>query len=227
MRLDDYPIEQFLRAVLPRHPRAVIAMLLRRTSNATAAAGSHDPLPHQWTDNGFLSGALNGDDLISALRDVRDHASTSGRAALYCPALFWALSSGLDTAARTVIDELLNSGEPAKIHALAPVMTAMPPQLVLSEFDYVVGALERAQAVDAGEARRLANSIASAASAGAKYGVPGSSSPEDVERRDRAAALAQTLPPGSAARELFEMIARDAQQMLDFEEMLDEELITP
>ena len=226
-RLDDYPIEEFLRAVLPRHPRAVIAMLLRRTSNGAAAAGTHDPLPHQWTDSGFLSGVLNGDDLISALRAVRDHAGTSGRAALYCPSLFWALSSGLDTAARTVIDESLNSGEPAKIHALAPVMTAMPPQLVMGEFDYVVDVLERAQAVDAGEARRLANSIAAAASAGAKYGVPGQPSREDLDRRDRAAALAKTLPPGSAARELFEMIASDAQQMLDFEEKLDEELVTP
>ena len=115
--LDDSAVQIVLTQIGTRNPSALVNMLLRRVTRAGQLGPfDYQPLPMKWMGRGIadVSVSERGADLLRRIRDAILSADTWG-ALFVIPELFAAASGGFGELGINVLNEWVDSGDPAKI----------------------------------------------------------------------------------------------------------------
>jgi len=213
--LDNYQVAEALKAVVSVSPWDVLKLLMARIEHAEVAEGDRAnrsrPLPFEWpVDLGFRE----HDDFTLFLRTIRDWIGEkldSWMRQDLGAELFEAVVGAFDSEAIEVLDEALAFGDLEKVRTVGAILKAAPKSLVWSNIDLVARVLRSAERQGKDCMREVRGSLRSAAASGTRMGLPGQPFPQDIEQRDRAAALARQLPSGSVEQQFYRALERDAE----------------
>jgi len=206
--LSEYWTSRFLDHASEVAPREVVQLLLRRASLESESADFR-ALPYRFEAS--FSGFGQVTDRAELLREIRDLSKdASGRVEYWLPALYSAISQDFDKAGQSVLNEWIDAGEPALIAAAANLLASADWHFVLRYPDFVVNLLRRARQAGPECLDTTTAALHRSVETRGGTGIPGEPMPHDVEVRDSATAISQSLLDGSAERAFFEAVAADA-----------------
>ena len=223
--IEDFPINDFLVKASERDAAAVIGLLLKRIARSDNEKLEYRALPILGF-NRRLTGLATSPDQENLLREIRDASLESVWAVeRWTPQLFREVSSGFESAASLkVLDEWINSGDPAMIESAAHLVSGAPPGFVFKHVDFVVNLLERSLEANAGCYRSVTGRLVGCAMFGTRSGTAGQPMPQDVAIRDQATAVASQLDAGSPANRFYASLAESAEKSIGDDLLRDEEL---
>ena len=223
--IEDFPINDFLVKASERDAAAVIGLLLKRIARSDNEKLEYRALPILGF-NRRLTGLATSPDQENLLREIRDASLESVWAVeRWTPQLFREVSSGFESAASLkVLDEWINSGDPAMIESAARLVSGAPPGFVFKHVDFVVNLLERSLEANAGCYRSVTGRLVGCAMFGTRSGTAGQPMPQDVAIRDQATAVASQLDAGSPANRFYASLAESAEKSIGDDLLRDEEL---
>ena len=223
--IEDYPINDFLVKAWERDAVAVIGLLLKRIRRSDNEKLEFRALPILGF-NRQLTGLSTSPDQENLLREIRDASLGPGWAVEHwIPQLFREVSSSFDSVASLkVLNEWINSGDPAMIESAARLVSGAPPGFVFKHVDFVENLLERALTADSGCYRRVTGRLVGCAMSGTRSGTAGQPMPQDVAIRDQASLAADRLDPGSPSHRFYALLAESAERSIRDDLLRDEEL---
>ena len=223
--IEDYPINSFLVKASEQDAVAVIGLLLKRITRSDNKKLEYRALPLLGF-NRRLTGLATGPDQESPLREIRDASLKPGWTVEYwIPQLFREVSSNFESGASLkVLDEWINSGDPAMIESAARLVSGAPPGFVFKRVAFVVNLLERAQTANAACYRSVTGRLVGCAMSGTRSGTAGQPMPQDLAIRDQATAVASQLDAGSPANRFYASLAESAEKSIRDDLLRDEEL---
>ena len=223
--IEDYPINDFLVKASERDAVAVIGLLLKRIRRSDNEKLEYRALPLLGF-NRPLTGLSTNPDQETLLREIRDASLGLGWAVEHwIPQLFREVSSGFESAASLkVLDEWINSGDPAMIESAARLVSGSPRGFVFKHVEFVANLLERAHTASADCYRNVAGRLMGCAMFGTRSGTAGQPMPQDVAIRDQASSVADKLDPGSPSHRFYALLAESADKSIRDDMLRDEEL---
>ena len=223
--IEDYPINDFLVKASERDAVAVMGLLLKRIRRSDSEKPEYRALPILGF-NRRLTGLSTSPDQENLLRDIRDASLGSGWAVEQeIPQLFREVSSNFESATSlNVLNEWIDSGDPAMIESAARLVSGAPPGFVFKHVDFVVNLLERAHTADAGCYQRVTGRLVGCAMFGTRSGTAGQPMPQDMAIREQATAVASQLDAGSPANRFYVALAESAETSIMNDRLRDEEL---
>jgi hypothetical protein len=224
--LDEYHLRRLLKGMVGRLPMKVLEMLLRRIDRTLVggfrmsyqALPTHPALEPLWNE-------VDGDTQLQLLVRVRLEAlDRHGARWLDLPRLYADLAGEWDGAARLLV-EWIESEEEAKVRAAAVLFSRAPHDYAFEN----VAVVERcfnaaAKSGEKGE-KALGSALWGSVHSGGGSGRMLQPMPRDLEVRDRALSSAQGLKAGSPAERFFRDLAKNAEEMIEHERKVDEELV--
>lgn len=207
----------FFGRVEARMPEQVADFFIRRLERERAPdrRGDFHALPFQGL-RGIFATLADSTAAASVMRRVRGLAlnatrSTPRRAAAR---LFRAVSGNYSIAGLATLGEWLDSSNPEEAAAALALLSAVPPDFVFEQVDYVRYVLERADRFG-DECKRDAVDVFYYATTGAgKSGLSGRPFPRDVRNRDRASDVLRSQTPGTPLHRLYDLIRQAAEQSI-------------
>jgi len=140
--------------------------------------------------------------------------------------LFAAIAGNFDDPdVRSVIEEVLVTPREETIAALASVVRQMPRTLFLSDPSFVGRIFASASNVGTDSVDRVASAMYGAVVSGSYMGSMGQPFERDVEQREKARALADTLTPGSPEELFYRSLAKAADEHIEWRADRDEKLL--
>ena len=223
--IEDYPINDFLVKASEQDTVAVMGLLLKRIRRSDSEKIEYRALPLRGF-NRRLTGMSTSPDQETLLREIRDASLESGRAVeRWIPQLFREVSSGFESASSLkVLDEWINSGDPAMIESAAHLVSGGPSGFLFKHVDFVANLLERAHTADAGCYQRVTGRLMSCAMFETRSGTAGQPMPQDVAIRDQASSVADGYAPGSPPHRFYVLLAESAEKSIRDDLLRDEEL---
>ena len=223
--IEDFPINDLLVKASERDAVAVIGLLLKRIARSDNEKLEYRALPILGF-NRQLTGLATSPEQENLLREIRDASLKPGWAVeRSIPQLFREVSSGFKSAASLkVLNEWINSGDPAMIESAARLVSGAPPGFVFKHVDFVENLLDRAHAMSYDNYRRVGGNLMSSVLTGTRSGTPGQPMPEDVAIRDQATAVASQFDAGSPAHRFYASLAESAKTSIMNALLRDEEL---
>ena len=223
--VEDYPINNFLVKASERDAVAVIGLLLKRITRSDNEKLEYRALPLLGF-NRRLTGLATSPDQENLLREIRDASLKPGwDVERWIPQLFREVSSNFESGASLkVLDEWINSGDPAMIESAARLVSGAPPGFVFKHVEFVANLLERAHTANAGCYRSVTGRLVGCAMFGTRSGTAGQPMPQDVAIRDQATTLASQLDAGSPANRFYASLAESAEKSIRDDLLRDEEL---
>ena len=223
--IEDYPINDFLVKASERDAAAVIGLLLKRIARSDNEKLEYRALPILGF-NRQLTGLVTSPDQEDLLREIRDASLKPGWAVeRSIPQLFREVSSGFESVVSLkVLNEWINSGDPAMIESAAHLVSGAPAGFVFKHVDFVENLLDCAHAMSYDIYRRVGGHLMSSALTGTRSGTPGQPMTEDVAIQDQATAVASQFDAGSPAYRLYASLAESAEKSIRDDLLRDEEL---
>jgi len=227
--IDQHWVGQFLGILCQRDLPGVVELLKGRVEAAEQHEYSYDEyraLPFGWEDRTPLS-TLGHPERLKVLRDVIDWATcdvAGWRREFESPRLFAMVTGSFDEEALALLEETLAEEPLPKAKRSAHLLSETPKAIIWENVPWTSRVLESALARDASLYRALVSALWAAVVAGGKSGTPGKPYPQDIEQRDRARAIADSLPRGSAAEQFYRNLQRSAESEIARKAEDDEEL---
>ena len=217
-QIDDYWIHAFLASVSRNDLQRVVRLLQRRVEHAESLDESavYRPFPFDWHDKWRLE-SPGTQDRRRILEELRDWAAKDAPGGIRCyeaPRLFAAVANGFDDEVLSVIE--LGLMAPAAIAVnVADLLSEVPRCFVWSHVQWIVRTLEDAERRDTEVYRAIGSALHTALMSGMRKGSPGEPFPEDVEQRDEARKVADSLPVGSPAERFYRSLQRVAERKIE------------
>ena len=223
--IEGHLINEFLVKASERDAVAVVRILLKRIKRSDNEKLEYRALPILGF-NRQLTGLSASPDQENLLREIRDASLGSGWAVKHwIPQLFREVSSNFQSVAGlNVLNEWINSGDPAMIASAARLVSGAPPGFVFNHVDFVANLLERALTADYSCYQRVTGRLVGCAMSGTRSGTAGQPMPQDVAIRDQATAVASQLDAGSPAKKFYALLAESAERSIRDDRLRDEEL---
>jgi hypothetical protein len=223
--IEDYDINTFLVKASEQDVRAVVGLLLTRIRKKDDEGTKYDPLPILKFREPLI-GLASSSDHENILREIRDTLLEPGGAAEYwIEKLFREVSLDFESAASLkVLDEWINSGDPARIQLAARLVSHAQPEFTFKHVGFIANLLERAYAAHTDCYQDVACSLESSARSGARFGTPGQPRPQDVALRDQALEVASQYDAGSPPYRFYTSLAESAEASIKSRLLRDEEL---
>jgi hypothetical protein len=133
-------------------------------------------------------------------------------AELWLAKLYRSLSRNLAEAGVQVLGEWFDSGDRERIQTAARFVQETHGDFVFDHVEFVVTALERAEAIGQECLDHVTSCFCISATCGSRSGVAGQPFPRDLSLRDRSTAELANHAPGTPAHRLFERILHRAQR---------------
>ena len=225
--IEGYWVEAFLADISVNRPTDLVDFLQRRVMRweSTDETTDYRPLPFAWNHELRVRETA---DLLWTLRRIRDwiaEGAESWKRQHAGPDLFAAVAGRFDADALRVIEEAVASGDSAQLTAAASILREVPRLLVFENVGYVQRLLALADQAGDDHVQRIGGALSAAMSSGARTGIPGQPFAEDVEQRDRAREIAESLPIGSVAQRLYLSLQASAEHSIkwhaDRDELMD------
>lgn len=212
--LEGHWTEHFLNHAAEAVPRDVVQLMLRRARREREGLSDEfRAMPYRLENSLSGFGAVEGrEDLLREIRD--EFLEATGNEQFWIPRLFAAVAQGPDLVGQAVLSEWIDSGEPEKIRAAVDLLGGSDWRFALRNHDFVADLIRKAETADAEGLDRVLSVLQSRISARGGMGTPGQPRPYDVEARDEALRIAESLPPGSTERGFFEDVAAEAERSI-------------
>ena len=224
-KIEDYDINTFLVKASEQDVRAVVGLLLTRIRKKDDEGTKYDPLPILEFREPLI-GLASSSDHENILREIRDTLLEPGGAAeFWIEKLFREVSLDFESAANLkVLDEWINSGDPARIQLAARLVSRAQPEFIFKHVGFIANLLERAYAAHTDCYHDVACNLESSALSGARLGTPGQPRPQDVAIRDQALEVATQYDAGSPPYRFYTSLAESAEASIKSRLLKDEEL---
>lgn len=219
-------IQQFLVRLGHDQPRAVLDVLKARVDRAAnrpdAWREGREPLPYVPHQPFVSAGHAERPVLLAHVRNwIADHADSSTHR-YWGPRVFSAIAGDYDAAVLDVIERGLSTPIESSVAVAASILTSAPRTLVLDQVEFVRRILALAETIGGDAANELGRALHIASTNGVRTGVPGEPFRDDVEQRDRAEAIAATLPGGSIEQRFYRSLARSAADFMRWASEIDD-----
>lgn len=209
--LDGHWTGQFLNHAAEVAPRGVVQLFLRRARHEREGASDEfRAMPYRFENSLSGFGAVEGREPL--LREVRDEfLDATGSERFWIPQLFAGVSQGFDSVGRAILKEWIGSGDAEKVRAAVGLLIGSEWRFVLRNSDFVVEVIREVGAAGDELLQDVLRVLHRVVASRGGMGTPGEPMPYDVEARDEAHRIADSLPMGSAERGFFEEVAAEAE----------------
>jgi hypothetical protein len=223
LTLEDYDVSWFLGHAAERMPDAVVRLLLRRIEKSHDGIEGYRGMPfHRIPINREALATQAGyEDLLREVRDQLQPATWQRHH--HVPALFRSIARLDDKVTLRVLREWVDSGEPEKIEDAAQLLSAASAAFVFEQRDVVVHILERAHAAGKDCFDHVRSALAKPNHSQMRTGSGGEAFPQDVALKERAAAAAAALTPGTPGERFYRDLASYAAGEIRDKQLRDEE----
>ena len=217
-QIDDYWIQAFLASVSRSDLQRVVRLLQRRVEHAESLGESADyrPFPFRWHEKCRLEsrGTQDRPWILEELRDWASKDAPGWRRGYEAPRLFAAVANEFDDEVLGVIE--LGLMAPSTIASnVAGLLSEVPRCFAWSHVQWIVRILEDAERRDTEVYKAVGDALHTALMSGGRTGTPGEPFPEDVEQRDKARKVADSLPVGSPGERLYRSLQRVAEGKIE------------
>ncbi|WP_246842902.1 restriction endonuclease [Allokutzneria sp. NRRL B-24872] len=226
--IDDYHIHCLLAEISAVRPEEILDLLMRRveTYEDDPSAVEYQPIPYQWHEPLRLQSSQDFERLLRRVVEWISHSPWGSRRAHVGARLFTAIAVQYNESVLQLLAELVASGSRERILAVGTVLRGAPNDLVWTHSNFVIKALQAAEALGEDCARAIGSGLRSAIISGSRVSVPGQPNKRDLEQRDKATELAKTLPPGSIEHRFYHLLASGVASWIkaeaDEDELLDD-----
>jgi hypothetical protein len=228
-QLDKHWILSFLKAASERAPEAVFSLLVSRLQReATEDYRKYQAVPGALLEEhtGFgelLEGITEANNYRDMLRRVRDLMLEEGRA-YSVPAVFVAISNGINQTARDVLREWVEAEDPERLRAILELIENGPETFVLENDDFVARILETAHEMGEEHSKTAKSRLLCAPRSGARTRVPHQPAAEDIRNRDKGLELAEEHSVRPLVQGFYQELATIAKEKIERDLQGDEEL---
>ncbi|WP_159041064.1 hypothetical protein [Streptomyces sp. CFMR 7] len=204
--LEDHRVQKTVTALSEAYEDDALHMVLGRLEAWEHDAGPHFvPLPFAWsTGQPFRNSPNRGSLLRRVVQWFGAERENPWRRELYGVDLFTTIAGdAYDSEAREVLLECFRSCDPARMDAVAPLLSGGNGQLLWEETGFVAEVLRSAAEQSEELYRKVGGHLMSSVTCGSKSTVPGQPFPKDIEIQERAAQARVALPAGSPEDRLY------------------------
>lgn len=222
--LGQHWIGEFLDHASEVAPDEVVQLIIRRASSGLADERPRfRVMPYKFESNFGGFGKCDGrEDLLRGIRDLS--LQNVDRPLYWLPELYSAVSRGYDEIGRSILQEWIESGDRVRIEAAADLLQEADWRFVFEHPDFVVNLLTRGAEYGEDCRRELSSALYRSVGTRGGTGTPGEPMPQDVEARDRAASIAESLTEGSVERAFYEGVVTEASLAIKTQLAWDAEL---
>jgi hypothetical protein len=221
--IEDYHLTSFLAQVSVGAAATVVALLRTRIERSEEMGSAHyRALPFHWDTGLDIKGQAQTGAVLRQVRDWIARKPDSWQRREFGGDLFAAIAQDFDDSVLAVLEESMYSGDRAQFSALAAILKKVRRSLLWDNPDFVARLLAAASLHGEGVVQEVGGALHSAAISGLRQGTPGQPYPEDVELRDRAAAIASKLPSGSLEERFYRSLQESAERNIDWSRERDE-----
>jgi transcriptional regulator with XRE-family HTH domain len=217
--IDDYHITHLLAEMSAYRPEQVLELLFRRvdTYEQNSPAAEYKPLPYRWHKPLGFRGSKDFERLSRRVLDwIAENPESWVRERMGAQ-IFAALAGRYDEPVLRLLSEAVASGSRQHVLAVGTVLSAAPRDFAWSHAEFVIDALRAAEKLGDDCVRAIGSGLHSAAIQGVRMGTPGQPYQEDLEQRDKATELAETMPPGSIEHQFYRSLASTAESRINWE----------
>ncbi|MET7425039.1 AAA family ATPase [Dactylosporangium sp. NPDC005555] len=209
--LDDYEVQNFLARTCVGHPERVLELLKRRTAvERDAPTAGYRALPFHW-DHAlpFRETTRFAEFLNETLEWIAEGIDRNG--SLDRADVFAAVAGTFDDDVLNVLDRAMATGTVQQIRAVGLVLSYAHRTLVWDNPDFVIRVLRAAEPHGESCQRTVRHGLGRSVVRGGWGGKVGEPFPQDIEQRNRSAAVAATLSAGSPERAFYDDLAATAE----------------
>ncbi|MEU7324785.1 hypothetical protein ABZ682_30165 [Streptomyces griseoviridis] len=226
--LDDHRVQSAIAALSEAHEDEALGLMLERLETWENDPGrGFQPLPYAWSAVPPFRNSPHRVELLRKLvRWFEEQREKPWRRELYGTNLFTIVTGGVyDSQVREVLLESFGSSDPARITAVAPLLSGAHSELLWEETKFVTEVLHAAAQHSEELYRRVGGYLMSSVTSGVKSTSPGEPYPKDLQIRERATRVRAILPAGSLEDRLYAAlqdhasaeIGRALREDLDFD----------
>lgn len=214
----DYYIMKFLNWLNDQEPQIIAGFFLDRLRYMKDISSDEEeryqPVPFaRFTD--FSTRAIE-DKRYQALCLVRDNIlETNDYSGHWIAHLFAAMSGNFDELSMKVLSEWTETLDPKKIGCVGELLQEAPENYVFEHIEFIVGFINSAERCSSEILDSIRGNLYSCTASRGGTGTPGEPLASDVELRDKAKAVADSLQEGTAAKEFFKDLQRSAEDSIE------------
>lgn len=226
--LDEYWIQDFLSQLSKDDPAGVVTFLMSRIDHweDVDSVLEYRPLPFHWHQPLQVA---SHPDLIGILRAIRDWLAEkpdSWKRQNEGGPLFAAVARNFeDPDVNSVLEDTLSTPDANVMAALASILRHMPREIFLSDVSFVRSVLAAASNFGSDYVDRMMSAMYGAVISGSYTGAPGQPFARDVEQRDKARILADSLTPGSPEERFYRSLQKSAEEHIRWQADRDEKFL--
>ena len=138
--------------------------------------------------------------------------------------IFKILAVPFDDDVVRILDEILAKGIIELVGTVGDFLEQAPPSFVYDHSEFVGRALRVGSQLGPEVFRRVRDGLYSSAISGERMTVSGKPFPQDIDQRDRSAALTRTLASGSVEAEFYKMLYDSALHSLKLHQQQDDQM---
>lgn len=174
----------------------------------------------------MLSGLQYSPDYREILSEVRDLMMSEELEATSClPRLFKLISLDLNSVSLEVLNQWINSGDATKVKNASQLLQDASSLFVFKNNEFVANLLNQAEAVGSECLKEVRHSLLHTLVFRSLSRTVGRPSPTVVDEREQAMKIADKHPLHSSVRNFYQEIAERAQNTIQEQVEMDEELL--
>lgn len=214
----DYKIMNFLNWLNDQEPQIIANFFIERLQYMKEVSSDEEeryqPVPFaQFTD--FSTRAIE-DKRYQALCLIRNKILELNDYSVYWIAhLFAAMSGNFDNISMKVLSEWTATKEPRKIDGVGKLLKEAPEHFVFEHVEFAVALINCAEKNGNESLDSIRDSLFNCTTSRGGSGKPGEPLPSDVELRDKAKAVADTLLEGTSAKKFFKDLQKSAEDSIE------------
>ncbi|MFI8157701.1 hypothetical protein ACIF6I_00615 [Streptomyces microflavus] len=204
--LEDHRVQKAVAALSEAYEDDALDMVIGRLEAWEHGAGPQFmPMPFAWsTPQPFRNSRNRGDLLRKVVQWFEQQREDPWRRELYGTELFTTIAGDAnDSEVRESLLEPFRSGDPARMSAVAPLLSGGSGELLWEETGFVTEVLRAAAQQSEELYRKVGGHLMSSVTCGSKTTAPGKPFPKDIETRERATQVRAALPAGSPEDRLY------------------------
>ncbi|MFI1952982.1 helix-turn-helix domain-containing protein [Streptomyces xinghaiensis] len=216
--LEDHTLQQFIAHLTQSDPAAALSLLRSRVELwESGAADEHfEPLPFEWSAPLPFSESPARPDLLRSVRDwLGEPRPSAWRRELHAAEIYWTVADPADESALGLLLEPYQEGESGLAHAVTPLLSKIPQDIVWDQVSFVTALLNAASRLSEDLFRRTGSSLHAAVFSGVRSRPLGEPYREDIEVKERAERVRAGLSRGSAVDLFYKSLLETAQHNMD------------
>jgi hypothetical protein len=218
--IDGHQVLILLGAISREQPELVLDLLKGRVEAYERGRPlvKYAPLPQRW-DNGLHF--RESEHFVESLRSIvgwMAEVVESWPRQREGADIFAAVAERFDQQVLEILTEAIQTGDKRQIQAVGAILRKAPRPFVWEDVPFVTQTLRAAEKHGEDCVQAVGAGFHAAVTTGGRWGTPGQPFREDIEQRDKSAAIAATLPRGSIEQRFYQSLVASAESRIRWEQ---------